>query len=315
MEVTVRLATIADAPAITAVHCSTVTEWRHPTTRQPVPYATLDRFGCWYNGGPWMHVELCAWHLADLLACGHLPLVAEAAGQVVAEAEYILNYEPIPFGPGLHLSILYVHADWQCQGIGRRMLDAGIAYARAFRLGMLTTQPETEVLKFYRGAAFVPWHCGKEMQLPVGGSLPEGLLPVRTSTAIPAASLALRVGRYQCGEMGWETLWPARELPGWSDLRRRVWRGTLAGTPVVLGLREQLNDATQADGYAWLLPAAPLTPAVAALRALAGQEGYTAVDLLLPAESLPELRQTFPMDCQTTVDLWRLAIDNKSGEG
>lgn len=313
MEFTIRPATVKDAPAITAVHCSTVTEWRHPTTRQPVPYAMLDRFGCWYNGGAWMHAELCVRHLDDLLTRGHLPLVAEAAGQVVGEAEYYINREPSPFGPGLHLSILYVHAAWQGQGIGRRMMEAGIAHARALGLGMLTTQPEKEVLNFYRSAAFAPWHHNKEMQLSVGGAAPSGLIPIRTSTATPD-SLALRIGRYQCGEMGWETLWPAWELPGWSDLRRRVWRGTFAGAPVVLGLREQLNDATQADGYAWLPPIAPLMPAVAALRALAAQEGYAAVDMLLPGESLPELRLAFQMDCQTAVDLWRLEIDNKSGK-
>ncbi len=313
MECTIRPATVRDAQSITAVHCSTVVEWRHPTTHQPVPYAALDRFGCWYNGGPWMHPDLCAFHLDDLLARGHLPLVAEAAGQVVGEAEYYINREPPPFGPGLHLSVLYVHAAWQRQGIGRLLLNAGIAHARALGLGMLTTQPETEVLDFYRSAGFVLWRHNKEMQLSVGGPLPQGLLPIHTADKAPN-SLALRVGRYQCGEMGWETLWPALEIPGWSDLRRHVWCGALAGAPVVLGLREQLNDKTQADGYAWLPPTAPLTPAVTALRALALPAGYAAVDMLLPEESLPELRQTCQMDYQTSVDLWRLELDNKSGE-
>ena len=47
-----------------------------------------------------------------------------------------------------------------------------------------------------------------------------------------------------------------------------------------------------------------MTPVVAALRSLAAREGYSAVDLLLPEDSLPELRTTFKLDYQTTVDLW-----------
>ncbi len=313
MEFTVRAATVKDAPAITAVHCSTVAEWRHPTTRQPVPYASLDRFGCWYNGGPWMHPDLCALHLDDLLSRGHLPLVAEVAGQVVGAVEYIVSREPPPFGPALHLSVLYVDAAWQRRGIGRLLLNAGIAHARDLGLAMLTTQPDPDVLAFYRNAGFAPWRRCQEMQCSVGGPSPKGLTTVRAAGKL-SGSLALRVGRYQCSEMGWETLWPAWQLPGWSDLRRRVWRGTLAGAPAVLGLREQLNDATQADGYAWLPPAAPLPPAVAALRALAAKAGYAAVDMLLPEESLPELRHTFQMDYQTTLEFWQLKIETQSGE-
>ncbi len=120
----------------------------------------------------------------------------------------------------------------------------------------------------------------------------------------PPAHLALRIGRYQCGVQGWETLWPSLALPELALLRRNVWRGELTGGPVVLGLREQFRNPTQADGYAWLPPSAALTPAVAALRALAAREGYSAVDLLLPEDSLPELRATFKLDYQTTVDLW-----------
>jgi len=41
----IRPATPADAPGITAVHCSTVTVWRDPVTRAAVPYTQLDAFG------------------------------------------------------------------------------------------------------------------------------------------------------------------------------------------------------------------------------------------------------------------------------
>jgi len=124
----------------------------------------------------------------------------------------------------------------------------------------------------------------------------------------PPTHLALRVGRYQCGAQNWETLWPSLALAELTALRRNVWSGKLDGSPVVVGLREQFRNPTQADGYAWLLPSAPLTPVVDALRGLGAREGYHAIDLLLPEDALPELKATFRLDYQATVALWRREI-------
>ncbi|MGC9394603.1 MAG: GNAT family N-acetyltransferase [Anaerolineae bacterium] len=310
--ITIRPATLADAAAISAVHCSTVDAWRDPYTRQPADEATLDLFGRWYNGGDWMSVETCAIHLNTLLLHGHLPLVAEIDGSIIGEAEYYVNREPAPFGPHLHLSVLYIHHDWQGQGVGRALIEAGVEHARAHSCDALTTQPEPEMTGFYRRVGFQPWRRGKEMQTTIANEgLAFALAPLATYHT-PPEHLALRIGRYQCGVQGWETLWPALALPELTALRRGVWQGELDGdpstssgqAPVMLGLREQFRTPTQADGYAWLLSSASLMPAVAALRALAAQEGYSAVDLLLPEDSLPELRTTFRLDYQTTVDLW-----------
>lgn len=300
--ITIRPATLADAAAISIVHCSTVDEWREPYIRQPTDEATLNLFGRWYNGGDWMSVETCAIHLNGMLLRGHLPLVAEANGVLVGEAEYYVNREPAPFGPHLHLSVLYIHKDWQGQGIGRALVEAGVEHAPALGCDALTTQPEPEMTGFYRRLDFQPWLRAKEMQTTIGGTSPP--LTQLSQNSGPPEHLALRIGRYQCGVLGWETLWPALALPELTALRRSVWHGKLDDIPVMLGLREQFRTPTQADGYAWLPPTASLTPTVAALRSLGAKEGYSAVDLLLPEDSLPELRTTFKLDYQTTVDLW-----------
>jgi len=300
--ITIRPATLADAAAISIVHCSTVNEWRDPYTRQPTDEATLNLFGRWYNGGDWMSVETCAIHLNGLLLHGHLALVAEANGVIIGEAEYYVNREPAPFGPHLHLSVLYIHKEWQGQGVGRTLIEAGVEHARALGCHALTTQPEPEMTGFYRRLDFQPWMRTKEMQTTIGGTSPP--LTQLSQNSGPPEHLALRIGRYQCGVQGWETLWPALAIPELAALRRSVWHGKLDDIPVVLGLREQFRTPTQADGYAWLSPTASLTPVVAALRSLAAREGYSAVDLLLPEDSLPELRTTFKLDYQTTVDLW-----------
>lgn len=300
----IRPATLADAAAISAVHRSTMATWRDPVTRQPTTYATLDLFGRWYNGGPWMSPDLCAIHLNALLLAGHLPIVAQVEGHVVGEAEYFINREPAPFGSSLHLSILYIHKDWQRCGIGGKLLDAGIELARALDCTTLTTQPESEAMDFYQRAGFHPWRRAKEMQLKAQGTLPGTLSRITKNTGVPE-NLAMRIGRYQCCAQGWDVFWPTLALPGFADLRRSLWVGELAGSPVVLGIREQLRDPSQADGYAWLPPSAPLEPVVDALRALGAREGYNAVDLLLPEATLPNLKANFRLDYQTTLDLWR----------
>lgn len=300
----IRSATLADVPGITAVHCSTVKVWRDPVTQSAVPYAQLDSFGRWRNGGPWMSVEMASVHVVSLLQAGHLLLVAEIDGEIVGEAEYYFTGEPGEFA-ALHLSILYVHAAWQGRGVGTALLDAGEHFARDRHLA-LTTQPDDDARGFYARHGFAPWHVLHELQLESARprSIP-GLQPVTARSPSPGPELALRIGRYQCGPQGWEVLWPALVLPGWSDLRRTVWQGELQSGPGVLGLCEQLTDPTQADAYVWVMPETPLVPVLRALQVLAGARGFHAVDVLLAAEDLPEVRQHFQFGFQAQVALWR----------
>ncbi len=301
MSLRLRPATPADAPGITAVHHSQQPVWRDPRTRQPVPYETLDRYGRWANGGPWMDPDLCAAHLRRLEEHGLPAIVADLDGDIIGEAEYYLEQEPEPLGVTLHLSILYVHADWQGRGVGRLLLEAGVALAQELGAGAITTQPEsdTRVQTFYTRNAFVPWYHATEMQLDAQPDALPALIPL-TRADLPR-DLILTLGRYQSPTQAWDTLWPAFDLPGWSDLRCGVWRAGDA----VLALRQQAFDPAQADGYAWLPAGAPLLPALLVLRALAADWGLRAVDILLPTAHIPDLRAHLRLEYQTTITLWR----------
>ncbi|MBN1922147.1 MAG: GNAT family N-acetyltransferase [Anaerolineae bacterium] len=301
----IRPATLADVPGITAVHCSTVTVWRDPATRMAVPYAQLDLFGRWRNGGAWMSVEMAAVHVASLLQAGQSVMVATWAGEVIGEAEVYFTHEPGLYAV-LHLSILYVHATWQGRGVGQALLEAGVNLARERGLSALTTQPDDAARGFYARHGFELWRMQHELQLETTTSQPApALMPVTSSEHTPGPEMALRIGRYQCGPQGWEVLWPSLELPGWSDLRRSVWQGNLESGPAVLGLCQQLTDPTQADAYVWVTPEASLAPALRALQALAGAQGYHAVDVLLAKEDIPEARQHFQLGFQTQIELWQ----------
>jgi GNAT superfamily N-acetyltransferase len=304
--VRIRPATLADAAAITDVHCSTVTTWRDPADRQPTTYEALDLFGRWYNGGPWMSLELCAIHLNHMLLAGHLPLIAEVEDAVVGEAEYVVNPEPSPYGPSLHLSVLYIHRAWQQLGIGRALIEAGAARAQALGLKLLSVQPEPDSRAFYRRVGFAPWLEAQEVRFEGDSAVPKSLTRQRRETAMPGR-LALRVGRYQCGVLAWWRLWPRLALPGVLSLHSSAWTGTLGDTPVVLGLRGHVGDPTLGIGSAWLPPTAPLMPAVRALQALSAAQGFHRVNLLLPKDFLAATPDMTPLDA-SAVELWRRNI-------
>lgn len=114
-EILVRQATLADTFAITDIHCSNVdggvfTRRNFDGTRTPVPYEELSLFERYMSGGPWMSVEMCAVWLAHLLRHGdEIPLVAEADGIVLGEAEITIGNEPQPYGRHLSIATLKVH--------------------------------------------------------------------------------------------------------------------------------------------------------------------------------------------------------------
>ncbi len=286
--------------AITAIHRSTVEE-RGWAGEQAI-------LALWRLGGPWMAVESCAVHLNHLLLNPEaFVFVAEVDGRVVGELEAYLSREAVPFGT-LHLSLLYIHRAYQRRGIGTALMARLVALARERGAAQITTQPEPSAEPFYRRQGFRPWLTLWEMQAKAEGEWSRRLRPL-SAWERPTAALALRIGRYQCGLQEWENLFPPLHLPGWSDLPRRVWKSRLLGAPVVLALRRQLNDTSQADGFAWLPPDLPLPPAVEALQALAAQEDYAAVDLLLPSEVAVSLQRRGKLAFQTEVQLWRLPLE------
>ncbi len=298
MEPRLRPARLEDAPAITALHRSVDGGTISPQA------SLLER---WREGGPWMAVESCAVHLNHMLRTpGRYLLVADLEGQVIGEMEGYLTREAPPFD-ALHIALLYVHRRYQRMGVGRRLLEGAFGLARELGVGYVTTQPEREAENFYRRMGFSPWLTMWEMQAEATGRSWRWRRPL-AEWEQPSERLALRIGRYQCGPQEWDNLFPPIHLPGWSDLPRRVWGLRIGGLPAILALRRQLGDASQADGFAWLAPDAPLRPAIGVLQALAAEEGYAAVDLLLPKEIAERGRREGWLAYQTSLQLWRCPL-------
>ena len=308
---TVRPATPEDAAAITAVHCSHVQVWRRGGKGEVVPYDALSPYEHWLHGGPWMNVETCAAYLRGWLGAGHLALVALRGEEVVGEAEFVEDEEPPPYGHVLHLSLLFVHAAHQGQGVGRALVEAGVELARERGCAALTTQPEREAEPFYHRVGFEPWLWLREWQASAReGPLPADLLPADDAPYPAGQGVALRVGRYQTGRHIW--IWRElgdRPIPEVARLPWGRWRARMPGGETVwLELRAQPLAPTQADGFVWAPPHADLRPAIEALQALAARLGFAYVDLLLEEPEGGVLAATLGLEFQTDLTFWRREV-------
>ncbi len=146
----VREATLDDTQDIVAVH---LTNPDRPFDQPMESLSIAER--CDY-GGPWMSVESCAIHLTNLLAWGHVPLVVEHEGGVIAQAEFYVGRDVPPFGATLDISVLYVHSDYQRRGVGSLLMEEMIRRGRDSDCDHMTVSGGVGSPAFYSRFGFSP---------------------------------------------------------------------------------------------------------------------------------------------------------------
>lgn len=260
-----------------------------------------------------MSAEMYASYLRRWLRAGHVVLVAQREGAVVGEAELVENREPNPYGPALHLSLLFVHAACQGQGVGRALLKAAEELARERGCMALTTQPEQPARPFYSRVGFASWLRLREWQarareIPLAGRL----APVPAALYPEGRGLVLRSGRYQCARHAWHELLFYLPLPEHTRLPWGRWRvESPAGEVAWVGLRAQPLEPSQCDGYVWALPQADLAPLVDVLQVQAARLGFNHVDLLLEEPEGKTMAAERGLECQGELVLWRKTISEQ----
>lgn len=160
-EVVVRRATLKDVPFITWVHCSDLEDdtWyafpdgKRKEASDPKELTLYER---WLNGGSWMSEELCAIYLNNLLLNGHMPLVASIGGTVVGELEVFYGYESDGKLYG-HIGVVQVHREYQRQGLGTKLVEKAIEYAKKRGAEYLTVRPRDSLQSFYKKLGFSDW--------------------------------------------------------------------------------------------------------------------------------------------------------------
>jgi GNAT superfamily N-acetyltransferase len=296
-EITVRPATLADVPAIVAIHVADIVTWKRwdaDGTASLAEYADLRPHERWLNGGPWLDTGTYAHFLTRLLRpeSGGLALVAEAEGQVRAVAEAWLGEEPAPFGRSLDVSVLYVLRGHTGLGLGSRLMGALEQAARAARCEALTVT-HAEAPGFYARHGFRQAERWRRVRLPAARSNTQyqAQAVALGEYTVEAAGWAMPLGRYQSARQEWERARPGAE-PGfeaWRGLRRETWRLTVRRTPAVLVLDEQPREPSVADTHLWT-PAQTLTrQMVAAIRDRAARAGLREVLCFAAERTLPAL--------------------------
>lgn len=289
----VRQATLADTYAITDIHCSNVPEGvftrrNFDGTRTPVPYEELSLYERYMNGGPWMSVETCAVWLAHMLRYGdEMPLVAEADGMVLAEAEVTIGNEPAPYGRHLNIVTFNVHAESHGQGLGTALLDYIKHMARVMKVHqVLVARPQS--LSFWKKHDFKPLVARREALVPTReGRVFYKAVQLGNFDHQQIDGWAMPAGRFQSARHEWINIWPGfwNCVPELAEPEIARFDVSLAGQHGILILQQDRFNPERANTYLWT--ERPLTQhMISAVRDRAARDGYQELSLFVDDQAL-----------------------------
>ncbi|MCL2406523.1 MAG: GNAT family N-acetyltransferase [Defluviitaleaceae bacterium] len=103
----------------------------------------------------WGSNEACLASTVTSLYNGFFIQVAELDGKIVGHTEWVITDDTAQ--RFLYLGMMQVHEDYQKMGIGRKLVDAGIAYAKDNNCAFIRTMPNLESgsIDFYRKNGFI----------------------------------------------------------------------------------------------------------------------------------------------------------------
>ncbi|MEO6626899.1 MAG: GNAT family N-acetyltransferase [Burkholderiaceae bacterium] len=294
--ITVRAATLDDVPAIVAIHRSDLVTWKRWDAEDHITLANvadLTPYERWLNGGWWMDPDLYRPYLERLLRPdgAGLALVAEADGQVLAEAEAWLGDEPPPYGRNLNLSVIYTHRGHAGQGLGSALMRALEARAAAEQCDtMLVTMVEAPA--FYTKFGFAPAETWRRARLPArAGNTQYTAEPHPLGSYDAVRGWAMPLGRYQSSRQQWERAQPGLEpaFDAWSDLRSGAWRLEVRREPALLLLEEVPRLHGIADVHLWTPRPVISRQLVQAIRDRGAQMGFRELHFLVTEAGLAQL--------------------------
>jgi GNAT superfamily N-acetyltransferase len=115
---------------------------------------------------PWHDAAECKAWVGRRLERGFYIQVALVEGQIVGHGEWIVSDEPDK--RMLYLGMLQVDDDYQRSGVGRAMIDDGVAYAKSHHCTEIVTIPESDQHTdlFYEKCGFVRKRVIKKCVIP-----------------------------------------------------------------------------------------------------------------------------------------------------
>ncbi len=296
--ISVRLATLQDAAAITAIHTSDVPSWSRigaDGIARPVDYADLSIFERWQHGGPWMSIETCAVHLNRLLAGSGIPLVAVQDGEVLAEAEVYENFEAPPFGHHLEIAIIATHARHHRQGLGTALVEYICQMARLMKCERVTVS-DAAVRGFYEKMGFQQTHTGRGVRFtPQAGRVFYQATPLTDRNPAQVKGWYMPFGRFRGSRQEWDRLFPQDWAAGLPEILNRpaehVKLNISGGQQAILFVTEpEMPDYQLGDMHLTCWSGRPFTPTLyAAIRDWAFRQGYRGLVSYVMDSELPTM--------------------------
>jgi len=288
----IRPATVADAAAISAVHCSNVTQWQKWEMEGPRParYVELSAYQRWLNGGAWFDAGSCAHHLDRLIKGGGSAWVAELGGRVLAESEMFIADEPEPYGRNLNLSILYVHRNHQGQGLGSALMVEALALARREGCENFLVA-NAEAPDFYRRQGLKRMERWRRLRVPTRASKAQyEAEPLADGPYALVQGWGLVMGRYQNARHDWERVRPGSvpDFEEWRDLKGERFAITVGRQKAIVAFEEQ--ERGLANTFLFTPPEGGYTPRLfGAVRDLALKRGFSQLQCFVRSDmELPE---------------------------
>jgi GNAT superfamily N-acetyltransferase len=145
----------------------------------------------------WGSDEACFSSTKSSLENGFFIQVAVCGGKIVGHTEWVISDEPKH--KFLYLGIMWIHKDYQKKGIGTKLLDSGVEYARANGCSFLRTMPETETGSdvFYEKSGFVYTKNNSTLKIGTTSDSPNSAVRIDKVPFSVVKSLPFIVGLYQ----------------------------------------------------------------------------------------------------------------------
>jgi GNAT superfamily N-acetyltransferase len=293
-EITVRLATLDDVAAITALHTALITRWQRLDAQdrvEDVAYEALTTFERWSHGGAWMSREMGAVHLTHLLRHdAGIPLVALQDGRVIAEAEAFHSVEAGPVGDHLNLAALCVHPDYADSGAAVALLDHLLGVGRDLECRRLVASDSANA-DFYAARGLQPVPGGQQVTWPARtGQVFYQATPHPHADAAQIRGWAMLLGREHSAHYEWITRWPDLWIgvPELHSQRIERLKFNVAGSNFFVMYAESRYDPRQAGVFLWT--GTPLTgPVITAINDHAHKLGFRRLQTVVMPERVASL--------------------------
>ena len=104
-------------------------------------------------GGVWMHRDSCAEHIGLFRQYGGEVFVAELNHKVVGHIEVTVDANR-SIGEYAYINVLMVHRDYRGRGVGRKLVEVAVDYARERGQNRILVAAEEQSVGFYKKLGF-----------------------------------------------------------------------------------------------------------------------------------------------------------------